>query len=210
MCLFDVPLRGKERQSVDGVPIVGHCDVDRLFKDFQAQYGAPAYVRRARDVEAALEQLLEHCRKQRDEWLPMVRLHLGRLRALAGEWDALRPWLPDEDQVALLRDLEAALQPRLRVPVERTASARVLRRALRELRGSIERFNRRWLAFLPIVDLTRVNELREGYNRFFLLEKECAVRSPRLARQGFRQLEPLTTEGLAALLPPLAVPRAGD
>jgi hypothetical protein len=195
---------------VEEVPILGRGDEDRLFKDFQAQYAPPAYVRRAREVEAALEQLLGRCRKQRDEWLPMVRLHLGRLRALAGDWEALRPLLAGEDQLAVLRDMEAELQPRLRAPVERTSSARVLRWALGDLRESIHRFNRRWHAFLPTVDLAPVNELRDGYNRFYLLEKECAVRSPRLARQGFQRLDPLTTVHLAALLPPLPVPRPKD
>ena len=59
---------------------------------------------------------------------------------------------------------------------------------------------------LEETDLTEVNALREGYNRYYLLEKECAVRSARLARQGFRRLEPVTLEELAALLPPLPVP----
>jgi hypothetical protein len=192
---------------VEEVPILGSGDEQRLLKEFQANYAPPAYVRRAREVEAALEQLLYHCRSRRAEWLPMARLRLGTVRALAGDWEALRPWLANEEQLAVLRDLEATLQPRLRVPVEPTSSARVLRRALRELGESIERFNRRWHAFLPSVDLTRVNALRDGYNRFYLLEKECAVRSPRLARQGFRRLEPLTSDQLAVLLPPLTVPR---
>jgi hypothetical protein len=192
---------------MEEVPIVGYGEDQRLFKEFQAHYGAPAYVRRAREVEGALAHLLQQCRKQRDEWLVMVRLRLATLRDLVGDWDSLRPLLVDEDQVNLLREMELALQPQLRVPVFPTSSPRVLRRTLGELVESIGRFNRRWSEFLPSVDLTRVNELRDGYNRFYLLEKECAVRSPRLARQGYRRLEPLTTEHLAALLPPLRVPR---
>jgi hypothetical protein len=191
---------------VDDVPILGGGD-NRLLKTFEAQYDAPAYVRRARQVEDAWEGVLHLCRRQRDEWLGMVRTRLGLLRGLAGEWGALGPWLADEDQVTVLEHLEALLQPRLRVPVQRTSSGWVLRRALRELTESLERFNRRWEAFLPGVDLTQVNELRDGYNRYYLLEKECAVRSVRVARQGFRRLEPLTTDAVAAALPPLPVPR---
>jgi hypothetical protein len=191
---------------VDDVPILGGGD-DRLFKTFEAQYDAPAYVRRARQVEDAWEGILHRCRRQRDEWLGMVRTRLGLLRGLAGDWAALRPWLTDDEQVAVLQHLEALLQPRLRVPVQRTSSGWALRRALRELNESLERFNRRWQAFLPGVDLTQVNELRDGYNRYYLLEKECAVRSVRVARQGFRRLEPLTTEAVAAALPALPVPR---
>jgi hypothetical protein len=38
------------------------------------------------------------------------------------------------------------------------------------------------------------------------LEKECAVRNARVARQGFQTLPPLTLEELSSLLPPLSVP----
>jgi hypothetical protein len=187
--------------------MLGRGDELHLLKTFEAQYDAPAYVRRARQVEDAWDGVLHRCRQQRDEWLVMVRTRLGLLRGLAGDWGPLGPWLADGDQVAVLEHLEALLQPRLRAPVEPTSSGRALRRALRELTDSLERFNRRWQAFLPGVDLTQVNELRDGYNRYYLLEKECAVRSARVARQGFRRLEPLTTEALAAVLPPLPVPR---
>jgi hypothetical protein len=192
---------------VDDVPILGRGADHYLVKMFEAQYDAPAYVRRARQVEDAWESLVHRCRQQRDEWLGMARVRLGLLRGLAGDWAALRPLLADDDQLGALRHLEALLQPRLRSPVERTSSARALRRALRELVESLERFNQRWQAFLPGVDLTHVNELRDGYNRYYLLEKECAVRSARVARQGFRRLEPATTDALESVLPALPVPR---
>jgi hypothetical protein len=64
--------------------------------------------------------------------------------------------------------------------------------------------------FLHTVNVTPVNELRAAYNRYYLLEKECALRSVRLARQGFRRLEPLTVEELALLLPLLPVPELND
>jgi hypothetical protein len=186
--------------------IIGRND-DRLFKQFEAHYDVPAYVRRARGVQDAFEHLLRTCRAKRDELLAMVRTRVGVLHGLAGDWAVLRPLLADDEQVHALRQLHADLNPKLRVPVTPTSSLWALRRAIRELSESIERFNRRWQEFLPKVDLTRVNELRDGYNRYYLLEKECAVRSPRLARQGFHRLEPLTTEELVLLLPPLPVPR---
>jgi hypothetical protein len=191
---------------VDEVPILGVQETKDAFKTFQAMYGAPAYVRRAREVEAALERLLQRCRTQRDEWLPMVRLRLGILKALAGAWPALAPLLADEKQLGQLEQMERDLAPSLRAPVAPTASRRRLRRALLELRASVEHFNRRWQAYLSAVDLDAVNGLRDGYNRYYVLEKECAVRSPRLAREGFVRLEPLTTAHLFAALPPLPVP----
>src|SRR5437879_553052 len=136
----------------------------------------------------------------------MVRLRLGTVKALASEWTALLPCLVDEEQLVRLEQMHTELAPKLRIPVAPTSSQRRLRAALVRLRESIERFNRRWQSYVPTVDLGPVNELRDGYNRYYLLEKECALRSPRLARQGFRRLEPLTTTDLFAVLPLLPVP----
>jgi len=193
--------------DADDILIFGRDDSGNVVKRFMTLYDAPAYARRARQVQEAFDQLVSRCRRQRDEWLAMVRIRLATLGALAEDWDRLRPWLAEEEQVGALRQLHADLAPRLRLPVERSDSERLLRRALGELTESIERFNRRWQEFLNEVDLTHVNRLRDGYNRYYLLEKECAVRSARVARQGFHRLEPLTVDGLAALLPLLPVPR---
>lgn len=168
-------------------------------------YDAPAYVRRARNVHGALEELIARCHRQRDEWLMMVRIRLGTLRALAGDWNELASFV-QEGEVAVLEALHVELAPQLRAPVERTSSPRALRSALSELCDSLEHFNRRWQAFLDRQDLTKVNELRADYNRYYVLEKECAVRSPRLARQGFRVLPPLSMGDLAEMLPALPVP----
>jgi hypothetical protein len=190
--------------------ILGRDESGEVFKRFLSQYDAPAYIRRARGVQAAFDQLLEHCRRRRAEWLEIVRLRIGMLHALAGDWSNLQPFLTDEEQLNILRYDLAALAAPLRAPLEAATSARVLRRALRELLESLERFNERWQTFLTGVDLTAVNELREGYNRYYVLEKECAVRSARIARQGFHPLPPLTTEDLAADFPLLPVPRLRD
>jgi hypothetical protein len=195
---------------VDEIPLLGRDDEGQMLKQLTAQYGAPAYVRRAQAVAEALDRLLDRCRRKRDEWSMMVRLQVGILRELAGGWERLRPWLVDEEQLRVLERLHAELAPRLRLPVEPASSDRVLRRALVELRDGVERFNRRWHAYLPTVDRAPVNELRDGYNRYYVLEKECAVRSAPVARQGFRRLEPLTVDELAALLPPLPVPRLNE
>ena len=189
---------------------LGRDESAEVFKRFLSQYDAPAYIRRARGVQAAFDRLLEHCRRRRAEWLAIVRLRIGMLHALAGDWSNLRPFLADEEQLDILRYDLAALAAPLRAPLEATGSARVLRSALRELHESLERFNQRWRTFLTGVDLTAVNELREGYNRYYVLEKECAVRSARIARQGFSPLQPLTTEDVAAHFPLLPVPRLRD
>jgi hypothetical protein len=191
---------------MDEVPILGSEEERQLVNQFLAYHGAPAYVRRAREVEESFRALVERCRQKREEWLTLVRVRLGTLRELAGEWERLRP-LVEEGQLEALQKMHAELQPRLRVEVPRARSERPLRRALRELCESLEAFNRRWLDFLRQVNLEHVNGLREGYNRYYVIEKECAVRSPQLARQGFVRLEPATAADLEAQLPPLPVPR---
>lgn len=199
--------RRREGLPMEEEIILGRDETSEVFKRFLSQFDAPAYIRRARGVQAALEQLLDHCRRRRAEWLEMVRLRIGMLHALAGEWENLRPFLVDDDQLDILRYVLAALAVPLRAPMEVTLSARVLRQALRELCESLERFNQRWRAFLASLDLGAVNELREGYNRYYVLEKECAVRSPRVARQGFVPLQPLTLDEISEQFPLLPVPQ---
>ena len=126
------------------------------------------------------------------------------------EWfkgSALRPLLRNDQQIEILRQLDLKLDPKLRLLEDATRSRGRLRRALRELVTDLEKFNRRWQEFLTGVDLAPVNKLRADYNRYYLLEKECAVRSARLARQGFVPLAPLTLTDLEAALPFLPMPR---
>jgi hypothetical protein len=191
---------------MESVPFSGDSEGHES-KYVMGQYGAPAYIRRARGVEEALEYLLLKCRGQREAWLGMVKLYLGRLLALAGEWPALRPLVADDEQLAVLETLRQELRPRLRLPPERTTSARVLRYALRELVSSLERFNRRWQAYLEKLDFAAVNEVRDGYNRYYVLEKSCALRNDVLATLGFVPLAPMTLAELTSHLPPLPVPR---
>jgi hypothetical protein len=172
-----------------------------------SQYGGPAYVRRGRRVQETFDQLRARCQAQRAEWLEMVRIRLATLYALTGDWTALDSLLPDVEQRDALRRLHMELQPQLRAAVEPTTSARQLRQALDELVESLERFNERWQRYVYQVDLAPVNEVREDYNRYYLLEKECAMRNGNLARRGFTRMTPLTHAELAALFPSLPVPR---
>jgi hypothetical protein len=72
---------------------------------------------------------------------------------------------------------------------------------------SVQRFNARWLEHLNRIDVAVVNEIREGYNRYYLLEKSCAVRNEAVVRQGYEPQTPLDVEELLHHLPPLPAPR---
>jgi hypothetical protein len=166
---------------------------DHIFKHFVARYDVPAYVRRAWRVHEAFEDLVSRCRKKREEWLTMVRVYAKAVLGLAGD-----------GATEELRDLATMLD--LPQPCPGIAgSKRRLGRALRELNESIVRFNERWRRYLDKVDLSAVNRLRSDYNRYYVLEKECALRSARLARLGFQPLVPVTVAELYALIPALPV-----
>jgi hypothetical protein len=192
---------------VDDIKIAGREDERDLFKQFTTHYDAPAYVRRAKAVQETFNQLVERCRLKREELIAMTRSRLGVLQGLAGDWSRLVPHLADAEQVGTLERLAALVAPKVAAPVAATSSTRALRGALLELNESIARFNRRWEAFILEVKLDEVNAVRDGYNRYYLLEKECAIRSPTVARQGFTKLEPLTHADVLEALPLLPVIR---
>jgi hypothetical protein len=167
---------------------------------------APAFVRRARQVEAAWHALVEGCSRERARLLEMPRMRLARLFALANSDSTLISVLQSSDAVRELRRMYDDRQPRLRGRVVPASSAAAILKAVVELRQSFDRFNRRWLLTLSELDLARINRLREDYNRFYLLEKECALRSTRIAREGFQPLEPVTLRRLLSDFPLLKIP----
>jgi hypothetical protein len=167
---------------------LGGTDPDHLARYVMGRFDAPAFARRARAVADAYETLLAKCRRQREELLGEVRERLGRLGPVPG-----------------LAELERAAGP-----VEAAAPSRDRRRELRELAAAVGRFNAAWAEFLHGLDLGPVNALRDGYNRYYLLEKECALRSARVAGYGFQPMAMLTPADLAAVFPPLPVPELAD
>jgi hypothetical protein len=191
----------------DEITIPGRADNADRFRQVLVAHGGPAFLRRATEVAAAYEQLLDSCRKQRQEWLGMVKVRLALLHALAGTWEALGDLLEDETQLVHLKNLHAELIPRLRVETPSPRRGPALERALAQLVESIENFNRRWTTYIQSINLSPINKLRDGYNRHYLLEKECAVRSSTVARQGFRPLAMLDCQQIETILPPLSVPR---
>jgi hypothetical protein len=187
---------------MDEIVVPSRTEEQPLFQQMMSQYGGPAFLRRAQRTEAALAALRARLARTRSAWLDMVGLRLATLHGLAGQWPNLRPWLDAADIEALER-LHVELQPTLRLPVLPTSNSTVLETALGELSDSLRRFNRRWLKLIETTDLKEVNQRRDEYNRYYVLEKECAVGSARTARQGFRPLPPITTADLLSWFPPL-------
>lgn len=136
---------------VDELGIVGK-EEESIFKQFLAGYDVPAYIRWARQTEAAWEDLLSRCHRQHEKWLVLVRQRLGTLPMMAGDRARLVPWLKDEAQLAVVVDLLGNLKPASPRCAVLANSSRSLKRALREVRESLERFNRRWEEFLGALD----------------------------------------------------------
>lgn len=191
---------------------LGGDEEQKRFTALISHFDAPAYLRRARAMQDALAELDGRCSRQREEWLKMPQLRIGRLILLAGAWERLAPLVATAEDLTTLRTLHETLSPTLRAPVERTPSDRQVRAELRLLIESLERFNRRFAAFLAGVELTQLNSLIDSYNRNYVFEKECAVRSPRLARHGFQPMSPMSHDDLKLRHPMLPVPklRAGS
>lgn len=164
-------------------------------------FDAPAFARRGQDVEYALRTLHARCRKTREEFLEMVQV---RLRQWAGasvgpdDWaDVLR------GSIEPLWPLSGADAPQW---ADAPASTRRRRTIVRDLIASVERFNARWRRFVEELDPATLNAMIADYNEFYLLEKECVLGSARLARVGFRPLEPISVDSLLTEHPALPVP----
>jgi hypothetical protein len=185
---------------MDEIVVPSRTDEQPLFQQMMSQFGGPAFLRRARRTEAALADLRAKLARTRSSWLDMVKLRLATLHGLAGDWSNVRPWL-DAREIQALAWLHEETGPALRLPVWATSNPKALRTAIIELNESLRRFNRRWLTLVQTTDLSEVNQRRDEYNRYYVLEKECAVGSARVARHGFRPLAPVTTADLLAWFP---------
>lgn len=176
-------------------------------KHLLGQFDAPSYVRRGLDVEVAWLDVVAKLNRERRQWFGPLGRRLGGLKARAGDWRRL---VGDNRQaLAALAQLETMLPCHLRFPPARAWMILLHQGEFRRWCRDVEQFNVYWRATAAAADLTAVNQRREAYNRWYLLEKECAIGSARLAAQGFEPLRPLTTADILAHFPELPVPDSG-
>ena len=69
--------------------------------------------------------------------------------------------------------------------------------------SAVEEFNANWRRFLAAFPLDDLHRAIDGYNRYYVLEKECAVRSIHTARRGFVPRKLTTVADLLERFPPL-------
>jgi hypothetical protein len=179
---------------------------DQLTQRLLGRFDVPAYVRRGLRVAQRRAALTAHCRKKRLELLYHVRWRADQVRHAVSRPEEFERHVPLPTE----RDQWRALWDVLEISGDRAGGAAVsprrLRRMLRETHESLTRFNRVWQQYIGQLDLTPLNRELEAYNRYYLLEKECALRSARLARQGYRPFSPISTDDLLDQFPLLSVP----
>lgn len=164
-------------------------------------FDAPAFARRGNELAFVSEGFEAKLIQMRSELLSMVHVRSRQWVNAAGP-ESWRLVLDEPlDQLAATLGIELAGASTS--PVGPAALARIAR----ELRASVERFNMRWTQYAKDVDTSPLNRLIERYNRYYLLEKECALGSARASARHFRPVEPISAESILKRHPPLPVPR---
>lgn len=169
-----------------------------MFQQLITCFDSPAYMRRSRGVEAAWNDVVSAFRRKREEWLEMPLLRLAQLHSLThGQW-SLAPELAAWSDT--LDELLVEFKPMLAVEIGYTGSD-AIHRSCQRLQKSFARFNWRWEKFVGEYDFSTLNKLRSDYNEFYLLEKECAMISPGVARIGYEPLQPIGPDYLLKEFP---------
>lgn len=180
----------------------------REFLQFLGEHDTPAFLRRAQGVADAWKAVLQECDRKRDELLDMPRMRLGVLaETISHQWTELGKTLLDVTIAEKLHDMHAQWQPVLRVPVQPIQDPSRWSRAVDELIVAFERFNKRWEECAAEFNLNHVNALRDGYNKYYVIEKSCAFDSDRIGAEGFEELEHATAACILKERPPLPVPK---
>lgn len=168
-----------------------------------ASFDTPAYVRRGLTVEVEWRSLCDKLQHTWDEWTVPVGRLCSQLRHQAEGWAPFKPWLASEEDLERLHRLDERLNYRLKYPPPKATWLWTLKGPLKRLARMVPAFNEVWGRHLATLDLDPLNRAREQYNRWYLLEKECAMRSTRSATGGFETIPSATVGDLAAAFPPL-------
>lgn len=172
-------------------------------KELMGLFDAPAFARRGRDVEWALNRTLHISRSKRLELLDMVHC---RLRMWASTTTGPDDWqLAFQEPIELLWEISAAPAPVWKA-VKKPSPKNVLNLS-KGLIQSVERFNARWTGWVNELQVDSINRQIDHYNKYYVLEKECIVGSTRLAARLFEPCPRIEPTWLLQQFPLLPVPR---
>ena len=179
----------------------GPLGLESEINELLGLFDVPAFVRRGQDLEHALARLHTRCQRERDERLEMVRMRLRQWAAVAAGPDLeCAVFAEPIAYLWVLTGLSAVEWTKRPAPGWRQ------RGVARDLAAAVVRFNDRWRAFLAEMSLDVINRMIDQYNRFYVLEKECSLGSPKLAARHFVPKPSVTREALEARYPLLPVP----
>ena len=167
----------------------------------------PAYLRRGMSVEDAEARVLKKCETDRWQVLYAVRLRLRLWNRLLEDRPRLRETLSKTalDYAATIGETVFAPDEQ-RVSVAPAAWSIFAARHWRAFVKAVEEFNADWRRYLEALPLDDLHRTIDGYNRYYVLEKECAVRSARTALRGFVPKRKPTWMEFLERLPPLPTP----
>ena len=150
-----------------------------------AALGVPAFVRRANALEEAMTVLHDRIRVERSRRLRYLHDAARELEASRRAGAALPPWIG----AALDEITGVGMRFRSGPPASAVPSPRRSAMLARRLRRRILEFNARWSAYLDAVSLDEVRSLQTGYNQWYSLEREFALRGVRMSFTPVRLLE---------------------
>ncbi|MBX7105229.1 MAG: hypothetical protein K1X57_14195 [Gemmataceae bacterium] len=164
---------------------------ERMADYVAGRYGPPAFIRRQLEVDGAWDALVARTQSEREKLLFSVRIASRAAETALG--------LPQGNS------LDASLEQvrRAAAPLAPSQVSYEIRAAVAELARAVAQFNRRWQVVARAIDLRPLNRLREDYNKYFLVEKEAALRSAEVARMGYRPMRPATLADILEIAPPL-------
>ena len=161
-------------------------DIETEIKEMMGLFDAPAFARRGHELEEMLRRVDARCRQARIERLDMVRVRLRQWTRVATG--------PDAWTSVFTASIEPLWPLCEAEPPQWAATRRPRHRQLavaRDLVAAVERFNRRWAAFVESINLGPANVVIDHYNRYYVLEKECVMGSARLAARFFTPIASL-------------------
>jgi hypothetical protein len=192
------------------------------FVRFWAEQGEePAFVRRAREVEAGWTDLLRRCELKRGEMLRWARMRLADVARLVGnDWTRGLDSLVNPEQATRLAALYEQWKPLMpgyvtgenRASTGRASGTRAsnpwatVTGSLVAYAETAARFNAAWEKYLREVDLSAINRQRADFNIYYPIEKAAAFETQDVARLGFLPMEPASIEDVRAAFPALEVP----
>lgn len=154
--------------------------------------GVPAFVRRAQRLEEETRRMFDEVGRERSSRLQVIFPEARRVEASRIAGAELPPAVTEA--LDILRT-DAGYARRTAPP------ARNLDRTLRKLARRLSLFNRRWIEYVMSLRLARIHRVQRDYNKYYVLERECALR--RAPPLPFRPVRLLRHEEILQRFPPL-------